>query len=125
MPTPQVIKKVHPLFQSYVIYSDGRVWSDFVNRFLIMSPRIDGYVPVILYDKARGLKKGFLLHRLILETFKGPPKNKSIQASHINGKRADNRLSNLVWETAVENNQRKKDHGTYRFGEKCCAQHFD
>lgn len=56
------------------------------------------------------------LHTIILETFVGK-RPKGAQASHKNGNNADNRLSNLAWETPSDNNQRKAAHGTALFGE--------
>lgn len=38
--------------------------------------------------------------------------------SHKNGNNADNRLSNLAWETPSDNNQRKREHGTAMIGVK-------
>ncbi len=48
--------------------------------------------------------KQMLLHRLIVLKFKGAsadPEKKIVD--HINGKRSDNRLSNLRWVTAKQN----------------------
>ena len=55
------------------------------------------------------------LHAAILETFVGPRPD-GCQVSHKNGDNADNRLSNLAWETASKNNRRKRDHGTALVG---------
>ena len=49
-------------------------------------------------------------------SFIGCPGN-GYEASHINNIRYDNRLSNLVWETRKENEDRKIDHNTRPFGD--------
>lgn len=51
------------------------------------------------------------IHRLVLESFVGsrPP---AAVARHLNGDPADNRLTNLAWGTASENQRDSLDHGT-------------
>ena len=46
--------------------------------------------------------KRFLIHRLVLENFIQNPLNKK-QVNHINGIKKDNKLNNLEWVTASEN----------------------
>lgn len=55
------------------------------------------------------------IHRLVLETFIGPAGER--EASHLDGDRGNNRLSNLAWETRDENHRRKIGHGTSHAGE--------
>ncbi len=57
------------------------------------------------------------VHRLILETFVGPrPEGK--QTRHLNSNPRDNRLVNLRWGTAKENDNDKEKVGTHCRGEK-------
>ena len=49
-------------------------------------------------------------HRLVLATFVGP-RPPGGQCRHLNGKRSDNRVSNLRWGTPVENMQDRISHG--------------
>lgn len=57
-------------------------------------------------------------HRVICATFNGPEpeSDECMTVSHKNGKRNDNRASNLCWETQRENLSRKKEHGTFDGG---------
>lgn len=53
--------------------------------------------------------------RLVLEAFVGPCPE-GYEASHLNGDRADNHLSNLAWKTHLENIRDKYEHGTMYYG---------
>jgi len=77
----------------------------------------DGYKRVSLYGKSRGLKDNCIaVHRLVLEAFVGPCPE-GMESSHIDGDCANNRLENLLWETHLQNNKRKIEHGTALCGE--------
>jgi hypothetical protein len=56
----------------------------------------NGYRQVSIY------KKHYLVHRLVAETFIPNPENKPF-IDHINRDRSDNRVENLRWVTAQEN----------------------
>ncbi len=58
-----------------------------------------------------------LVHRVVLETFIGPPPDKTM-ACHRDGNRRNNRLENLYWGTSQENQQDRIKHGTDSRGEK-------
>lgn len=63
------------------------------------------------------------VHTLVLLAFVGecPPGQ---QVRHKNGDKTDNRLDNLVYGTPVENNQDKREHGTYWVnGDSCMRGH--
>jgi hypothetical protein len=55
-------------------------------------------------------KKAFRLHRLIAQSFLENPENKN-HVAHIDGNRLNNRVENLRWSTAKENEADKKRHG--------------
>ncbi len=60
-----------------------------------------------------GIAQNFRAHRLVLWAHVGlPPGNE--EARHLNGTRSDNRLCNLAWGTAKENNEDRARHGTLR-----------
>ncbi len=60
----------------------------------------------------------WLAHRLVLTAFLGNPPTPKHHAAHINGNPRDNRLSNLCWKTAKENDMDKDIHGTRQSGIK-------
>lgn len=47
--------------------------------------------------------KDYAVHRVILETFVGPPPVEGAVGRHLNDKRTDNRLQNLAWGTQQNN----------------------
>ncbi len=52
------------------------------------------------------------VHRLVLLAFVGPCPRKDMQGCHNNGKREDNRLINLRWDTPSGNQLDRNVHGT-------------
>lgn len=84
-----------------------------------LKPRMGGYKKQYCRFGARlnGKQKDFYIHRIILQTFKGPPPTQIHQAAHINGNPLDNRIENLVWATPLENSLHKISHGTSGRGE--------
>ena len=78
----------------------------------------NGYSRVLFCRKYK--RSEFLIHRLVLMVFVGPCPDEH-EAAHLNGRRDDNRLENIKWVTAKENNSHKHLHGTARTGEKCAT----
>jgi hypothetical protein len=80
---------------------------------LVLKPRSSrsGHLRVCL-----GRRTDRLIHRLVLAAFRGPCPN-GFDGSHLNGKPADNRLVNLVWESRADNFARKREHRTHNGGE--------
>jgi len=63
-----------------------------------------------------GKRKQILVHRAVLMTFCGTPKNDQ-ECCHNDGNRKNNNISNLRWGTTKENMADKKLHGTWQGGE--------
>lgn len=74
-------------------------------------------------DNGRGYKrvligsKSFRVHRLVAQAFIPNPENKEV-VNHKNGKKWDNRVSNLEWSTKQENSQHSTDSGLHHKGSK-------
>jgi hypothetical protein len=93
----------------YLVSSEGRVAG---RKRKLLKPSIDsgGYQHVIFYVDGRRVPKK--VHRLVLEEFVGPPPD-GMEGCHGNGVQTDNRLSNLRWDTHIENVQDRVAHGGY------------
>jgi len=74
-----------------------------------------GYLMVTLYKNRKRYMR--LIHRLVLEAFIGECLE-GMECRHLNGDRADGRLSNLKWGTPKENSADRILHGTDDRGEK-------
>jgi len=101
METKEVWKQIKG-FPSYEVSDLGRVKSLKFGKERILKPvnRLGGYLSVgICAEKFENQ----LIHRLVLAAFVENPENKP-QVNHINGDKSDNRLCNLEWCTAKENN---------------------
>jgi hypothetical protein len=62
--------------------------------------------------------RNWRVHRLVLLAFVGPCPSGLI-ATHLDGTRTNNRLSNLAWRTPKDNSQDAVRHGTMPHGEIC------
>ena len=69
------------------------------------------YLRVTLTDQS-GKQVTRKVHRLVLETFVGPPPSHAHQTRHLDGDHVNNALDNLVWGTAQENSEDRIAHGT-------------
>jgi hypothetical protein len=92
----------------YEISSRGRVRSyQYHKRGRILKPwpSTTGHLLIRV-----GSRTAQYVHVLVLETFKGPRPSKRHESRHLNGRPADNRLSNLEWATKSRNHQDVKWH---------------
>ena len=121
---------------AYVARSDGKIFSritqsyekgkigpnTIINKNIIREKLAFtdtcGYLRVaISYPNEVRKSKKVPVHTLMLESFRGPrPKN--YEASHMNGIKTDNRISNLRWMTKIQNQQLKVKHGTHLRGSR-------
>ncbi len=114
-------------FPGYRVGNDGSVWSLWRSRggkggqtlgkvWRKRKPwlgRRDGYF--LIGINANGKQATTSVHRLVLEAFIGPCPD-GMEACHNNGNRADNRSTNLRWDTRKNNHSDKDRHGTAQKG---------
>ena len=86
----------------YAVTSCGRVWSYKSKIFLKPFKTKKGYLRVQLYKSGK-YKKPYV-HRLVLETYCPVEAMEDLQVNHRDENKENNRLSNLEWMTAKENN---------------------
>tara|TARA_R110001632_G_C11095722_1_gene390425 strand:+ start:59 stop:544 length:486 start_codon:yes stop_codon:yes gene_type:complete len=84
----------------YFVSSDGHIYRD--GKVLQHSMMGNGYR--VVNTSVNGKVTSHLVHRLVAECYIPNPENKS-QVNHINGKKGDNSVSNLEWNTHTENMQ--------------------
>jgi hypothetical protein len=70
----------------------------------MLHPQRNGYLRVSLSVRERRTPKKFLVHRLVYSTFVGPIPD-GITVNHRNGKKTDNRITNLELATMSEQMQ--------------------
>ena len=95
----------------------GEAWSQRYSRIMSPAKDRDGYFRVQAYRNSKRKLVG--LHVLMLETFVGPRPGGYV-TRHLNGNKKDNRLCNLAWGTAAENQQDTVKHGNCYLS-RCCG----
>ncbi len=88
-------------FPMYSISKDGDVRNDKTGKLKKVYHDKHGYLCCKLYDNYRN--REMKVHRLVAQAFISNPDNKPY-INHINGVKDDNRIENLEWCTASENN---------------------
>jgi hypothetical protein len=83
-------------------------------RPLLMKPFNNGAGYRVINLRLNGAYHCRGVASLVLLTFAGPKPAPHYQAAHLNGRRQDNRFSNLLWATPKENDSHKDMHNTRR-----------
>ena len=78
--------------------------------------RENGYTQIHLH--ANGQRRRFLVHRLVALAFLGPQPSPRHEVAHLDGNRAHNHRSNLIWTEHRENEKHKQMHGTLLHGQR-------
>ena len=96
-------------FHDYLVYSDGRIYSNLTNKFLKFDC-YSSYAKVTL--RINGKPKRLSVHRLIAYLFCNPPDNfHELEVDHLDGNHLNNNAENLEWVTCTENNRRARKKG--------------
>lgn len=81
-------------YPNYIIYSDGRIWSNSSKKFLQPSKNSNDYLQVSLWKN--GERKTLLVHRLVALAFIPNPNNLP-EVNHKDENKENNDISNLEW----------------------------
>lgn len=92
--------KKHPEYNNYLVCSDGRVWSQKTDCFLLPQKDKNGYLCICLCQESK--RHNRKIHQLVLETFVGK-RRKTQGTRHLDGNKENNNLSNLRWGTHKKN----------------------
>lgn len=95
-----------PGFPKHQISDEGKIRYKNTGRILRGHVNSSGYLDVWLTHTERRL-----VHRLVMESFIGPPPFPNAQVNHIDCDRLNNRLENLEWCTPSENIRWGVTHG--------------
>jgi hypothetical protein len=101
IPIPQDCAPIPNFEGLYVISPTGEVFNLKRKRRVITGFDTQGYVTVHLSKD--GGKKRYLLHRIMMLTWKPVENSANLQVNHIDGQKWNYALSNLEWCTAQEN----------------------
>lgn len=96
----------HP---GYYVSSWGNVRGP---RVVLKTGDLRGYKTVCLWSSEKNLKTSARVHRLVALAFIGPAPFIGAEVAHNDGNRSNNRVSNLRWASALENQADRIRHET-------------
>lgn len=96
------------IYENYILYEDGTIFSNFINNFMKFSTNGRGYRSTLLTYNGKHIN--IRIHRLVAENFVDNPMGYS-EVNHIDGNKDNNHANNLEWCTRSENIQHAYDNG--------------
>jgi len=99
-------------YEDYIIYEDGRIYSNKTKKFLkpCHSKKKSGYIPIQICLYKNNNKKTFSISRLLMKHFKTNEYDEKLFVDHIDRDSTNNNLNNLRMCTRTQNNQNKNVH---------------
>ena len=101
-----VEKRIHDFIPEikdyYIITSDGEIYSDNSGRMKTRNKPGTEY-QIINFSLIDGTKRTFRVHRLVMMAFNPVDNMEELQVNHIDGNKKNNKLENLEWCTASQN----------------------
>ena len=91
-------------YPDYLVYNDGRVYSNKTKRFLKSSSNKDGYKYVDLYSNSK--RRTYRIHRLVALHYLPNP-NEWQEVDHIDRNASNNHVDNLRWASRSMNELNK------------------
>ena len=95
-------------YSHYRIYSNGTIYSEFINRFITPTQDSGGYLQNTIVDDS-GKRKTIKTHRLVAMAFLPNPNNYP-DVNHKDFNRKNNNVDNLEWCTEVYNTHYTRDY---------------
>lgn len=116
-PSGKEIIKPIPGYPGYFASSFGHIYTEKKRRRKKLKPDVgpQGHMRVQLHNDENGrYGDRKLVHRIVLETFIGPPPDEKSQACHRDGNASNNAIKNLKWGTQSDNWKDRIRHGNHR-----------
>ena len=89
-------------YDKYEVYPDGHIWSYSHKKFLKPQTNPNGYQQVQLSEN-EGIRKTYLVHRVVWEAVNGSPIPNNLQINHRNEIKTSNMITNLELVSPKEN----------------------
>lgn len=87
----------------YWVTLSGKIWSDYIERFMTLQENRNGYIQCNLVLKEDNKKLRPTVHRLVNILFNYNEEYDVLQTNHLDGDKNNNHVDNLEWCTAKEN----------------------